>query len=720
MALISTLRNKMGKIVIVFVAFSMFAFIATDFFQSNSALFGGNDRVVAEISGKSISYEAFNDKINQLAATYAINYGRNPTSDDLTNIRKEAWNALIIEYAYQAELENLGIEVTNEEVVDMVQGNNIAPQIKQFFTDPNTGQFSRDQVISTLQGLASANPQQRQSWNTFEASLRPNRAIQKYDNLFEKTNYVTQAEAKNLYVAQNSNTTVDYLYVPFFSVADSLVSVSDDEMKKYLSAHADDYKREESRSLNYVIFDIKPSAEDTAFVLDEIKTLKEGLANAQNDSIYVTINSDLPNAFQSISDPSLLPEALMVDGKLVEEGTVTEPILAGNTYTVIKLSEITEGDQYFVKGSHILIKPTSQTDAAKAVAKTKAVGILAKLKRGADFAELAAENSEDRSNASNGGDLGWFGENGNFVQEFKDAAFAFKGTGLLSQPVETSFGYHIIRIDEPKTNKAYKIAKIEKELFSSDITQNDIYRIADILATESANATELKAKAEEQGFAVKTASNIGKNDTRVGTITNGRSIAAWAYTKASKGSVSEVFEIDNTYVVAGLTAIQEKGTANLSQVSGEVKTKVLNEKKADFIIAKIKGLGQEDLTALKEAYGEGARSGSADLTLSSNSFTSVGFAPEAVGVAFSLEEGERTAPFAIDNGVIMLVSTAKSAPEDLESYDAYISQVTTSRVSRKTVIANFPLSFYPVQVSQRLDNAVKEYAEIEDNRYKFY
>ncbi|MEP0367782.1 MAG: peptidylprolyl isomerase [Cyclobacteriaceae bacterium] len=720
MALISTLRKRMGKIVVGFVAFSMFAFILTDFLNSNSTLIGGNDRDLAEIAGNTISYESFNERVNQLAATFAVNYGRNPSSDDLTNIRKEAWNALIIENAYQKELDKLGIKVTDAEMVDMVQGNNISPQIKQFFTDPNTGEFSRDVVISTLQNLGSADPRQRQSWNTFEASLAPNRAIQKYDNLFEKTDYVTQAEAKSLYIAQNSNMTVDYFYVPFFSVADSLFEVSNSEMESYLSANADNYEREESRNLQYVVFQVEPSAEDTAFVIDEINALKDGLAQAQNDSVYVSINSDSANPFQSITDPSAIPGALMIDGKVAEVGTISEPVLGVNTYTVMKLSAITEGDEYFVKARHILIKPAGTTDADKAAAKTKAQGILNRLKRGADFTALAAENSEDRSNANNGGDLGWFGENGNFVQEFKDAAFAKRGTGLLSAPVETSFGYHIIRIDEPKTNTVYKVASIEKELFASDATQNEIYRQADILAAETGDASELKAKAEELGLTVRNASNLSPNDTRVGTITNGRQIVSWAYNKAETGSISEVFEIESTYVVAGLTSVQEKGTAKLSQVSGEIRTKVLNQKKADYIISKVNELDAEDVSGMKDAYGEGARSGSADLTLSSNSFPNVGFAPEAVGVAFSLEEGEKTAPFKLDNGVILLSATAKSTPEDLDNYDAYLSQVSSSRASRKAVIANFPLSFYPVMVSQRLDNAVKEYADIEDKRYKFY
>ena len=310
MALINTLRKKMGKIVVGFVAFSMFAFILTDLFQSNSALLGGSDRQVAEISGNDVSYDSFNQKVDELATTFALNYGKSPTSDDLTNIRKEAWNAIVIENAYKQEFEKLGIVVTDEEVVDMVQGNNISPQIKQFFTDPNTGQFSRDAVISTLQNLSSAPAQQRQAWYSFEATLRPGRELQKYNSLFTKTEYATQAEAKAFYSAQNTSATVEYLYVPFFSISDSAVEYSDSDLKNYLSSNSKDYQKEESRSINYVVFNIVPSAADSTYVLSEVTSLRDGLANAQNDSVYVSINSESPNGYQSVSNPDLIPEAL--------------------------------------------------------------------------------------------------------------------------------------------------------------------------------------------------------------------------------------------------------------------------------------------------------------------------------------------------------------------------------------------------------------------------
>ncbi len=707
----------MGKIVVAFVAFSMFAFILTDLFQSNSTLFGSNDRNVAEIAGTDISYEQFQAKVQELSYVFAVNNGREPLANEQKQIRDQAWNALILENAYYPQFSELGIQVTEDEQLDMVQGNNIHPQIKQFFTDPNTGEFSKANVTQFLSSLS--NPQaaaQRASWVSFEQSLLQNRLVSKYAGLMENSDFVTKEEAKAKYVAQNSNMSVDYFYVPFFSVKDSMFNISDSEMESYLSSHSEQYQREESRSISYVSFNIEPSADDSAFVRDEIRALAEGFATADNDSIYAMRNSDGTNFFRTINDPGLIPVGLVG----AEVGTVSAPVLTNGVYTVQKLSDITEGDEAFVKARHILIESDGTSASAKDEARAKANDILKQLKRGADFAELAAENSADQSNANNGGDLGWFGEEGSFVQSFKDAVFAHKGTGLLAEPVETSFGFHIIRIDEPKTYTAYKVAVIEKELFESDATLNETYRQADLLASNSDDTQSFIAKAEEAGLQVRNASNIAKNDSRVGVITDARAITLWLYNDAEVDKVSDVFELDNTYVVAVMTGRQMEGTAKLSQVRNEIESKVLNEKKAKFIKDKIAGLSAGDFDAMKEAYGTEARTGSADLTLNSNSFPNVGFAPEAVGVAFSLEEGEKTAAFEITNGVLVLSATSKTLASDQGNYDSYKATVANERKSRQTVIANFPLSFSPLFVPQALDNAVKEFADIEDKRYKFF
>lgn len=716
MALISTLRKRMGKIVVGVVAFSMFAFILTDFLQSNSRFFGSKENNVGEIAGKDISYQEFQAKVDELAGVFAVNQGRSPRNEEMDEVRTQAWNALIIDNAYQGQYESLGIEVSKAELIDMVQGNNIDPQIKQFFTDPNTGQFSKENVTSFLKQMGSAPIQQQQSWVTFERSLKPSRLLKKYEQLFSSTNFVTEAEAKSRYTAQNSNMSVEYVYVPFHSVNDSMFAVSESDMKSYLSSHSEEYQREESRSIDYVVFPIVPSVEDSLDAQEAIAALKAGLANADNDSIYSLRNTTGSLGFRTITNIEEVPVGLVGQ----EVGTVTDPVLVGNSYAITKLSGVSEGSEAFVRARHILIETESTDESAKTEARTKAESIIKELKAGADFATLAAENSADRSNANNGGDLGWFGENGSFVQPFKDAVFAHKGTGLLPKPVETSFGYHIIQIDEPKTYTVYKVATIEKEIFASEATINEIYRQADELASSSDDIASFKSNAETSGYAVKSAANIGKNDERVGTITEARNIVLWLYNDAEVDKVSDVKEFDDQYVVAVMTGRQMKGTAQLAQVQNEIKTKVLNEKKAVFIKEKLGKITSEEFETVKSEYGEGARTGNADLTLSSNSFSGVGFAPEAVGVAFSLEEGEKTKPFEISNGVLIVKATAKSPAEDTEDYSTYKSQIASERVGRRAIIANFPLSFSPVFVPQSLDNAVKEFAEIEDERYKFF
>ena len=184
--------------------------------------------------------------------------------------------------------------------------------------------------------------------------------------------------------------------------------------------------------------------------------------------------------------------------------------------------------------------------------------------------------------------------------------------------------------------------------------------------------------------------------------------------------VSEVFELNDTYMVAVMDGKQEKGTAKLSSVRNEIEGKVRNNKKASLIKDKIASIEGDDFDQMKEDYGDESRSGEADLTLSSNSFPGVGFAPEAVGVAFSLNEGELTRPFEIANGVLIVKAITKGLPDEIEDYGPYANQLRAQRSGSKEVIANFPLTFSPLLISDQLDAAVKDFAEITDKRYKFF
>ena len=609
MALIGTLRNKMGKIVVGAIMVTMVAFIGTDLIGNSTLLGRGDDPDIAEIAGESITNTQFQRKVDELSYTFALNSGRNPLQQEMERIREQSWNALILEYAYDTLFEILGITVTNDELVDMVQGSNISPQIRQFFAGPQ-GQFDKENVTAFLGSLQQASPQQRNAWISFEQSLVPSRKIEKYTSLLTKTNYVTKYEAKDEYTNQSANALVDYVYVPFQSIADSTVTFSENELQNYLEDHASEYQKDETRNMEYIVFDVVASGADSAIVAEEIADFQVSLAEANDDSSFVSINSDDPYPFITYTDDNL-PSALQGQ----EVGFVSEPQIVNGAYEFYKLSRRDE---------------------------------------------IAADST------------------------------------------------------------LYRVAKMKKEFFVSDETINEVYRQADLFAASAGNVEEFKRLAEEQGLNTQKANRIGKNMQRVGTFREARGLVLWLYNDASKGAVSDVKEVDDSYVVAAMTDEQEEGVANLDEVRNQVERKVRNQKKAELVISKLNSVVGEDVKTLADAYGEGAKEGTVDFQLFSNSISDIGYAPEAIGLAFALDEEEITQAFAVQNGVVIIKLSSKDLPEDLEEYAAYALQVSRQRLGQSTMIADFPLSYFQLFVPKNISDAMKEFAEIEDLRHKFF
>ena len=700
MALINTLRNKMGKVVVGVIAFSIVAFIAGDLLGPNSAILGGANTDVGEIAGVTISRDDYIKKIDEISFNFSQRNRRNPSSNELVGIRNFAWDGLIADIAYQNQFDELGIAVTDDELVEMVQGDLISPLVAQQFTNPQTGQFDKSQIMQFLQSART--PQQRAAWEQFEQDLIPARTRMKYENLLLKTNYATEAEAKSEYNNTAASADIQYLYVPYYSMSDSAISVTDSELEDYLEDHSDAYQKEETRSVKYVTFSVVPSASDTAQVRKDIEGLKDGFAASENDSIYALVNSDGSLPFVTYRADNI-PESLFEEGVLVESGTVVGPELDNGKYVIYKLASVSEGLQYSAKASHILIKAEDDTNASKAAAKAKARGLLKDLKNGADFAELARIHGTDNT-ATRGGDLGWFNE-GQMVQPFQEAVFAASKKGLLKDVVETDFGYHIIDVTELKTNVQYKVGKIELELYVSDKTRNKYYRDAEEFSIVSGNLADFEKNSIEKGLEVKTSEGIGVNDRRLGALNEARGIVSWLYNTASVGDVSEIYEIDNTYALVAMTSKQSKGLADLNSVRNEIERKVKDQKKSAVIIEKLGSMDGE-LQSIADSYGSDAKIYTMNgLKLSSNSLNSVGIAPEAVGVVFSMENGEKTQAFGLDNGVIIIELVNRIEPAEIADYVPYQGQIEQKRQ------AGIPLA---------IDATIKELAKIKDERYRFF
>jgi peptidyl-prolyl cis-trans isomerase D len=710
MALIGTLRSKAGTWVVVFVFVAIISFILGDLLGNNSVLL--NDNSVGKIAGSSISLEEYQGAVQERESNYILNFGRKPGDREMTTIRQQAWEMLILRHAIQDQFDKVAVQVTTKELEDMIWGKNVDENIRStpLFQNPNTGEFDKNRVIQYLNEFnkipTGADPQQaamwqeqRARWEIFQRDLTPGRERIKYEQLLIKSNYVTTAEAEREYHNQSDVAEVKFVYVPFFAAGDS-VEVTDADLKAYYEKNKDRYKTKQTRDLQFVVFPINASADDSTAIRNEMKRIATELTETSDDSAYAASNTDGAEAFAKYNAGNL---PAFVKSEDLRQGNVVGPFLDGTGFKVVKISSIVKDTVYSVRASHILIKWDNETDAAKKAAKEKARGILKQIKNGTSFASMALEHGTDGT-ATKGGDLGWFAE-GIMVKPFNDAVFGATKTGLLNDVVETDFGYHIISITNTKDNTAYNVAVVERTIAPSDVTTSAAYRQAESFQLDLSGADEFNARAKTEGLTVQETKNLAPGDYRVGALGNARQVVQWLYRDAEEGDVSTVFDQKDEYVVAVMTNETEEGYRSFESVKTEITPEAKKEVQAKVIIEKLKGK-TGTLEEIAAAYGKDAGVySSSDLKLTSNTLPNAGLEPLAVGTAFSLENGKRSEPLKGENGVVILELQNKTEAPAVGDYAAYKLPIQQNMQTRS---------------SYNIAEAIKENAGIEDKRYKFY
>ena len=708
MSIINTLREKMGRLVVVVVGLSIMAFVLTDLLGPQSSILGGagQNRDIGEISGETISQDEFVNLVESYRQNFVLQYGTEPNEFLMNNFRNQAWEQLIREIAYGDKFEDLDIVVGTAEQIDMVQGENPAPEVMAAIVNPQTGQFDRNYVPEFLVNMGR-DPRTRFQWAQFEQQLYASRKQRKYENLLAKTNYITLAEAQQEYESQVGNVNVDYLYIPYTSVSDSLASVDDNELQAYLDDHEDEFQVEESRSLDYISFPIVPSAADSATYQAEMDDIRKNLSAAADDSVYAMSTTEQGLGF-STYDPTILPVDIADNLATLQTGDLVGPKLTNGIYTLHKLSGIVEGEEEFVRVSHILLKTENMSLAEKTRTRTKANNLLRQARNGADFADLARKNSEDGS-GPNGGDLGWYkkgGDNqGKWTEPFEKAAFGARRPGVINRVIESEFGFHIMNVVNAPTKNRYKVATIIVEMTPSFETTNQAYLKVQDFLLNARDYDSFNDYASEQGYSVFSGNNINSNAQSIGRLTGARQLVTWLYGEADRGDVKD-FELEDEYVVAVYRYKVEKGTANLNDVRSQIMPKVQAQKKKEYIASKLNAMSGS-VQDMATAYGTDAKFyNTPNLTLNSNTLPNVGNAPEAVGAAFGLgNPGQKTAVIGTDFGVVVVELKSSSRAAEIADYTTYVTQLQQSR-SASTQL--------------NLNQSIRESAKIVDERYKFY
>lgn len=698
MATLQKIRNNAGLLVSIIIGLALLSFILGDLLSAGGSIFGTSKTEVAEIAGKSVSIQSFQQQIDENVENFKRNYGQsNVDQSTLENIQDQTWEELIRNNVMSEEFDKLGVAVSGEELFDMVQGNNIHPQIMQIpiFQNQQTGRFDRNLVIQFLKNMElDPTGNAKASWSAFEKSLAQEQLNTKYNTLIQKGLYVTKVQAKEENKAKNSKINFEYVVVPYQSISDSAITYTQDDLAKYYNENLDKYKQDEVCEISYLTFPIIASEEDDAQTKKMVSDLSEEFATVENVEQYVNLNSDVKFNEKYLSKEEL--PASIADLYDAAEGTIFGPYKDNNVYSiarVVKFANVPDS----VKARHILIRPDKMgAEAAIALGDS----LLEVIKKGGDFAELAKKYSADGS-AEEGGDLGWFTE-GKMVKPFNDACFFGKKGDLVT--VNSQFGVHVVEVlDQAKATKKVQIGIISRNIEPSSKTYQATYAQASKFGSSNRTFSAFTEAANKQGMVTRNA-RLGKNDRKVANLENPRQMVRWAF-KASEGDVSEIFELGEVYVIAALKKHYKEGTAPLDQALADVEHEVKKQKKAEIIISRINQAlpGASTLEAIAGKLNETVKDAS-NANFASFSLPGLGVEPEVQGTITALEINEISNPIEGARGIyiVKVNSVVPAAEYDVAKERSYLTTTIASRVR------------YEVY------NAIKDAAKIEDNRANFY
>lgn len=707
MAILNSIRKR-GVFLIIIIALALFSFILADVIRNGGFSSEKSLTTVATINGETLTRDIF---MKQVELTQR-NLGENGTTAQAMNM---VWDRELRNVLQQQQYDALGLTAQKEQLEESLR---MGLASNPTFQDAD-GVFSSLKVQEYIANVKATNPTAYQQWLDYENNLKSGALQTTYYNMIKAGMRSTLSEGEQEYRYQNDKINMQYVYVPYTSIPDTDVSVTDSEIEAYIRKNAADYEQTPQVDVQFVSFSEAPSDIDIADAETAITSLLKdrevynsnikateilkGLENTQDYQNFINDNSDVP--FQDrYFFKSDIPEAIAEDLFATPLNGIYGPYKLGNNNNISKVIGITQMPDS-VQSRHILIRYQGSFRASDAITRSKedakamADSIAGVLKRNKNkFEDLAKTLSDDKSNSDTGGDLGYSGP-GKLTKDFNDFIFDNK-TGTLGV-VETEFGFHVVEVQEQKNKqKAMKFATISKEIEASEKTLNEVFANASRFEV-AAQKGDFSQIAKTQELALKPVNKIGALDATIPGVGNNRSIVNWAFGEdVSVGDVKR-FSILDGYVVVQLTRKSPKGLMSIAEASSLVMPKLRNAYKAKQIMATISG---DDLDAIASSQGSTVQNATA-ITMAAPTIPGAGAEPEVVGAAFAKAAGETTSLIAGEKGVFKVRVTAVNNAPALENYASYANQLNSAATPA---------------VNTKVYQALKNAAEIEDNRANFF
>ena len=696
MAVLQKIRNR-SALLIGAIAFALLAFIIQDVFTNG---FSTVSKDVGSINGTDINAEAFRMKV--------ANQQKNGQDASNSQVVNQIWEQEIAIALLSDQFDKLGLRAGKKHIEEIFKNDQNIGKNPQFQNE--LGNFD----LKKFNEYVNANPEQKSYFQEREKDADLNAKYQIYSSLVKGGMYTTDAEGQLKYQMEMDKVSFDYVSVSYASVKDTDVKITDQDYIEYMKKREKRFKSEGSRVLDYVTIEDKPSAEDENSVKVRIDALVNGgIVKNENIGVNDTVPSfktaanvrDYLSKYSEKGYDSIYKTKQELPAEFAEQlfnlptGQTFGPYLDGNFYSVSKAMGRKSGAK--AKASHILISwegtqvPNKKEKRTKEEAKAKAESLLAQAQASpGSFMILAMTNSDD-SSAQQGGDLGSFAP-GQMVGPFND--FVFNNPVGKIGLVETEFGYHIINVTGKED--AVLLATLASKIEPSQATADNTYTKATKFEMD-ANGKDFAVVAKAAGITVNPAVTVKPMDDNFGTAGSQRQIVQWAYNDDTNIGDVKRFEIPNVgHVIAKLTKVNKKGLMSVEEVKPQLEGIIKNKKKAEFIMAKMKGTSLDAIAKANATTVQNA----VDVTVDNPMLANVGIEPKVVGTAFGIGANKTSSPIEGNSGVYVVNTKSITKAPKLTKHDPYVNKLKPANAS----------------AVNRVIPALKSNADIEDNRAKFF
>ena len=637
MAVLETIRVKFGIVITVLIAVALLSFIIdpTTLQSVSSSMSSKYD--VGDIDGKAISYNDFQAEVEKFTTINEISSGSSAQSEEQqVAVRNAAWQSLIDQYLFIKNAKKAGLNVGEEEMIAMMSGEMDSPIFTQnpTFYDEN-GIFSKQRLLDFVDYVATDESGRLQTfWNYLQNTALTQEYYAKYLSLFTQSNYVNPLMLTEQ-IADNNNTfNVEFVMVPFGYAKDSTIVVSDKEIKAYYDAHKKFYKQLASRDIEYVVYEVVPSAEDIAAANEALNEVYDEFVSTDNLKSFLLANSDR-----------------QYDAHWYKEGELNSVAKVVNDYAF--------GDEKGVS------KVLSEGDSFYAV----------RVVESADVPEQVYVKYAPADSLLDAAEPQWIPQ----TPGFEDLMTAKKGSKV------TVNGLVFQMLDTKDAAPRKRVAVLEKKAVAGKETVNSYYSKANTLATMSEGKYEsFKEAVDSLGAYAHPVRKMAESTDRLGAIEDTKEVTRWAF-EAKVGQVSNIITVNNNYfIVAALKGIHKEGYTPVEEVSAQISNVLYREKLAEKKEAEIaeKVAGLEDMQAVAEALGTTV---STKDGIAFSSMTAQGLDPKFIGAASVAEEGKISGPVAGNIGVYVYKVTARETgsfftEDDAKTRDAQMSQYSAQMI----------------------------------------